>query len=622
MYDLTAGRNEYINPQYTRITGWTLAEINAMSALEFSELFHPDDRVAVYEHMNQVLETSDDEVVEIEYRFRHKNGSWIWCLSRDALMKGDETARRFIGTFMDVTDRVARRMESERQLSLIRGVLDAMLKGGDVAFWDWHLLAGWARVSDSYFTQLGFAPGAWVPSHKTWAERVHPEDIGAAVLGLKRLLSGDTRNYDAQYRMRDVDGEWRWILARGYVTERSLDGQPARVTGTHQDIQRLKLQEEQLRKFQKMEVLGQLTGGIAHDFNNILATISANLTLLELDAQPAQRDYLEMIGSAVRRATGVTSSLLKYSRQRSLTPEPIDVNERIRALDEVLRTAAGASNKLRLALAADRLRITAEVNSFESALLNLVVNARDAVDSAGGVIEIETTVRSASADESAWTTPRCYVIISIRDNGCGMTPEVLKRAVEPLYTTKRLDEGTGLGLSMVNKFASEARGYLRLESRVGIGTRAELALPRLVERPTTEVPSLPAPAAATRSAGTSVLIVDDEVLFTSAFGEQLRRLGYRVHTADTPRRALAELATSEIDLLLTDIAILSSFDGVELAQRAIALTPSIKVIFMTGYVVEELREAASAMGPVLIKPFSVEQLTALFQIDPTTPRSG
>lgn len=590
-----AGRHLVVNQAMCRLTGWTRDELVGVGPPHpYWPPEHHDSIFAAFER------TQKGDFGPFELTFLRKNGSRFPVLVSPSEVDGDD-GKLVFATVKDVS---ALRY-SERQLAETQGFLEAMLRGGDLASWDWHLTEGWAKVSDSYFTMLGYEPNEWVASYEEWAKRVHPDDIGAADNSMQMLLSDKGRLYDAEFRMLDAQGEWRWMLARGYVTERAADGEPCRITGTSQDIHRLKTQEEQLRQFQKMDVLGQLTGGIAHDLNNILAIIYGNLEIMKLNAPELEGVELAAVSDSLNRARDLTRALLRYSRNEAPRVELIDVNQRIRAVCEQFGSAGRLVGKLELELSDQPCTVRVDPGAFENALLNLLVNARDATHESGGEVRVTTKIESPTP--LAILPSSLRVSICVADDGCGMPEEVAERALDPLFTTKPAGRGTGLGLAMVNKFVTGAEGAVTIDSTVGQGTRVGMVLP-YVEGAPEAIGSAEESLSAQLHGTESIMIVDDESDLLSAIEKQLTFLGYDVRKSQNPRRALFELQREAVDLLLTDLVMPYTISGLELAQRARTIRPGIGLVFMTGYVDEPSRDEALKLGPVLAKPFTLAQL--------------
>jgi signal transduction histidine kinase/ActR/RegA family two-component response regulator len=375
--------------------------------------------------------------------------------------------------------------------------------------------------------------------------------------------------------------------------------------------------EAQLRQAQKMEALGQLTGGVAHDFNNMLAIIVGNLDMLirRLSGQEKLLSLAENALSGANRAAALTKGLLAFSRQQPLDPKPTDVNKCVADMSELLRRALGEHIAVETVLAGGLWRAFVDPPQLESAILNLAVNARDAMSEAklgGGRLTIETSnafLDKAYADAHEEVEAGQFVLVAITDTGGGMTPDVMERAFDPFFTTKRLGEGTGLGLSQVHGFLKQSRGHIKLYSELGVGTTVKLYLPRDTQAVVFEEPVAPRQIVANGGAFT-VLIAEDDPGVRSFTVSAARELGYKVIEADGAAVALERLGQRpEISILLTDV-IMPGSNGRQLADAALALRPDLKVIYMTGYTRNAIvhNGTLDAGTRLLTKPFTLEQL--------------
>jgi len=588
------GAHRLVNPAFCRMVGFTKEELIAGGP--------PPHPYWPEEHMPDILRAFEEMEAGKDVRARlifcKKDGTRFPVMVHPATAKVRGETLHF-ATVQDLTEIEARARREEE----LRALVETMIRAGDLATWVWNLQDGTSTVSDSYFTVLGYAPGAWEPGYDTWASLIHPDDLPATEASMQGLLAHEDRLYDTEHRMRDANGQWRWVLVRGYVTEWDEAGGPTRITGTMQDIHRLKTQELKLRQFEKMEVLGQLTGGIAHDFNNILTTLAGNLGLLEMSAEGEQKELVSEMHEGVRRAESLVQSLLRYARRKSKGLVSTELHAFLERTEKVLRTAVPEPITLRLEHGDGELGARCDVDALENALLNLVVNARDACGP-GGTIVIRTGRRVVSEEEASGldTTPGEYAFVAVCDDGPGMSPEVKRRALEPLFTTKSEGTGTGLGLSMVQRAMRDAGGFVGIESEFGRGATVTLHLPAA-----SATPSLHARAEdATLAGSESLLLVDDEEGLLRVMAAGLRALGYDVTTCASPDEALRHLGS--VDALVTDIVMPYAIDGVELARRARGERPDLPVVLMTGYAREEREQAARELGRVLWKPFRVEQL--------------
>ena len=374
--------------------------------------------------------------------------------------------------------------------------------------------------------------------------------------------------------------------------------------------------EERLRQSQKMEAVGQLTGGIAHDFNNMLAIIIGGLELIERRLAAGNTDvtrYLTLAKDGVTRASALTNRLLAFARRQPLTPEPVDANAMVSGMGELLGRTLGGNVTVQTVLAADLWGIFADVNQLENVVLNLAVNARDAMPD-GGTLTIETS--NTTLDESGaadlGVPAGDYVVIAVGDTGTGMPPEIVARAFEPFFTTKSLGKGTGLGLSQVFGFVRQSGGQVRILSEVGVGTTVRIYLPRRGRADAQAAAKLASAVARGGSAHEVVLVVEDEARVRSYVAEALRELGYTVIEAASGAEALGIIEAGEkVALLFTDV-IMPEMAGRQLAAAAARTLPQLKVLFTTGasHGAEAQPEELDPGANFLAKPFGINQLAA------------
>jgi two-component system, cell cycle sensor histidine kinase and response regulator CckA len=455
-------------------------------------------------------------------------------------------------------------------------------------FWLITPRGGLLYASPAFERVWGRAPEGYLDGRISLEDDVLPddlEDVRAAFAAMsEREVSG------VEYRIRrHRDGEVRWMLSHGLPV---YDGAGAlrHVVGTTEDVTDRKALEAQLRQSQKLEAVGRLAGGIAHDFNNLLTVIAGNTALLqgEVDATFPFHPELEEIGRAAERAASLTRQLLAYSRKQVLQPRVLDLNAQVEQAMSMLRRVLPASIGIRASLDPALGRVRADPHQVDQVLLNLVINARDAIPAEGEIV-IATrnrTVGPADRQQYGFLEPGQYVAVSVRDTGTGMPPEVLARVFEPFFTTKEQGKGTGLGLAMVYGLVKQSGGYVLARSEPGRGSEFEILLPRRE----CEVESRPAAARKTVLQGDgTILLVEDEEQVRSLARRVLQRNGYTVVEACDGEDALRLLAGGDlrIDLLVTDV-MMPRMGGHALAQRLQAEHPALRVVFMSGYAGDEL----------------------------------
>jgi signal transduction histidine kinase/ActR/RegA family two-component response regulator len=408
------------------------------------------------------------------------------------------------------------------------------------------------------------------------------------------------------------------LFALSLLAARRAQRESATLQALQVEISRREQAEDALRQAQKMEAVGRLTGGIAHDFNNHLTVISSNIELLKRRLPDSTASLVRLADAAmhgVHRAATLTQRLLAFSRQQTLDPEPLDASQLVSGMLDLLRRTLGEGIVVETVSAGSAWLTRIDANQLESALLNLAVNARDAMPR-GGQLVIETA--NVALDESyiakhAELTAGQYVMIAVRDTGIGMSSDVQSRAFEPFFTTKPFGQGTGLGLSMVYGFVKQSGGHVRIDSEPGQGTTISLYLPRFVQQPSPSAVTVSAAARRAFGEAETVLVVEDDDTVRHAAVEALREMGYEVLEAPDAMEAFRLIADrGGIDLLFTDVGLPGGVNGRALADAAHNINPALKVLFTTGYTREATLKSGALNGDVhfLAKPFSLQQLEA------------
>ncbi len=492
----------------------------------------------------------------------------------------------------------------------------------------------WLRVNQRLCEKLGYSEAELLA--RTFQDITFPDDLDADLDYVRRLLAGEIPVYSMEKRYVRKDGSLLWILLTVALV-RDVSGVPQYFISVIQDLSQRKAAEQvlardreelgklveartaalmresedrrraedALRQGEKLQAIGQLTGGIAHDFNNFLQVVSAGAQLLMRAHQTPERQQAILDGmvKATRNAADLTSRLLAFARKQALRPESFDLNERLLGIRNMLEHTLNSRIELRLDLGADPSRVHVDPNQLDVALVNLAVNARDAMPE-GGTLTLMTRHSAAGPDGAG------HIDLTMRDSGEGMSPEVLARVFEPFFTTKAPDRGTGLGLAQVHGFVKQSGGDVIVESAVGKGTSVTLRLPRgeasgsvagpaaLVERPV-------------RGVGRCVLVVDDNADVAALASAMLGELGYSARRAESPAEALELLANGKkIDVVFSDIVMRGGVGGLDLARAVRERHPGVAVVLATGY-----SDALAALpGPlpweVLSKPYGMEALGA------------
>ena len=446
---------------------------------------------------------------------------------------------------------------------------------------------------------------------------VHPDDLARTIAGAQRLSAGERlARFDNRYRHRD--GSYRWITWAARPGEGVINAVGRDFTAERERADALAAAEEALRQSQKMEAVGQLTGGLAHDFNNLLAGISGSLEMIQTRlSQGRMMDvdrYINAAQGAARRAAALTHRLLAFSRRQTLDPKPTDVNRLVAGMEELIRRTVGPAVVVEV-IAAPGLWLTlVDPPQLENALLNLCINARDAMPE-GGRITIATA--NARVDEPAVRhrdrPPGSSLTLCVADTGTGMAPEIVDRVFEPFFTTKPLGQGTGLGLSMIYGFAQQSGGQVKIVSEVGRGTTVCLHLPRHAGAVPEEDAHAAIGAPPRAAPGETVLVVDDEPTVRMLVTEVLEDLGYTAIEAADGAAGLKVLQSDvRIDLLVTDVGLPGGLNGRQMAEAGREKRPGLKVLFITGYA-EATVLGSGQLAPgmqVITKPFVVEVLGA------------
>jgi PAS domain S-box-containing protein len=447
--------------------------------------------------------------------------------------------------------------------------------------------------------------------------------------GFANTMTGRRKCWDVQVTaIQGADGRPEKLLAvsRDITDQKRIEGELRELNDTlerriEERTRELQASEDQLRQSQKLEALGQLTGGVAHDFNNLLTGISGSLEMLQMRlARGKVSDldrYISAAQGAATRAAALTHRLLAFSRRQTLDPKPINANRLVAGMEDLIRRTVGPAIVVETVLSEELWITLCDASQLENAILNLCINARDAMPD-GGRLTIETANTSLDgriAQERDMAAGR-YIMLCVTDTGAGMAADVIERAFDPFYTTKPMGQGTGLGLSMTYGFAKQSGGQARIYSEVGRGTTVRIYLPRHVgEEGAESLPTQLAEAPMAR-AGETVLIVDDDPAIRMLITEVLEELGYAAVEAGDGKSGLKVLqSNARIDLLITDVGLPGGMNGRQIADAARVGRPDLKVLFITGYAENAVvRNGYLEPGmQIMIKPFTMEALATRIQ---------
>ena len=461
-------------------------------------------------------------------------------------------------------------------------------------------------VSGDLKAITGFSHAEVLDTPDLWSERLHPDDRERVTVALEaRRVSGRSA---VEYRWQCQDGTYRHFLDQA-VLLRDADGKPVEFAGTLTDVTDRRSLESQLIQAQKMDAIGKLTGGIAHDFNNLLAAVIGGVGLLEKRAtlQDEERKILGMTKRAAEQGSELVRRLLAFARRQKLEPHPVPIGALRDAVSDLLTHTLGGLVQIEWRTDDDAWPAFADRSQLELALVNLIINARDAMP-AGGTVTVSIQNRTATGERPTELPAADHVLITVADSGTGITPEDLERVMDPFFTTKEVGKGSGLGLSMVYGFAQQSDGAFRIESEVGKGTRAELWLPRAPADHAAASQPLPDDGQVDSPGPLRILLVDDHEEVRATTGAMLEELGHTVAGAANGRDALAVLREGDCDydLMISDYA-MPHVSGTEFLREARELCPDVPALIITGY---------AEIGAITDRPENVEVL-----LKPFTPRA-
>jgi PAS domain S-box-containing protein len=631
--DLRTGFRNRRSPEYLLIHGLSPDAANE-SHEDWVRRIHPDDREATEKKFRDAVAAEVSDYTARYRIIRPSDGETRWISVKSTIERdGHGKAIRLVGAHTDVTEQVmaeqALRQSEERfrkladQLAELNATLAQRVEEKTRErdrIWnvsqDLLLVMDrngiWRTVNPAWTVTLGWSEAELLNRTSEWLE--HPDDGGITLAQIKKLGARET-TVRFESRFHHKDGSYRWLSWTG-VSDKDRSYAVARdVTAEKAAAERLKVTEEALLQSQKMEAVGQLTGGIAHDFNNLLTGIVGSLDLLQTRLNQGRTDnvarYINAAMTSANRAAALTHRLLAFARRQPLIPKIVDVNQLVVSLEDLLRRTIGETIEFEIVASDDLWCTLCDPNQLESALLNLAINARDAMPNGGKLTIVTANARldSVTADTPA-VSPGDYVCIAVTDSGIGMSADVATRAFDPFFTTKPIGQGTGLGLSMIYGFARQSNGHATIDSRLGQGTSVKLYLPRHNGEIAASNASAAKPAehAAT---GETVLVVEDEPVVRAVILEMLSEQGYRtLEAVDGPSGLQVVRANERIDLLVTDVG-LPGMNGRQLADQAREIRPGLKILFITGYA----ESAAIAGGflqagmEMITKPFDLDNLS-------------
>ncbi|MGB3740350.1 MAG: PAS domain-containing protein, partial [Pontixanthobacter sp.] len=607
---LPDGHHDYFNNRWYEYTG---VPAGSTDGTAWNGIFHPDDQPRSAARWQQSLDTG--EPYEIEYRLRHRSGEYRWVLGKAQPVRDRHGAiTRWYGTCTDIHEQIeAREVLARTRRDLEVAVRERTAELGDMRrerdrAWDTSVdLLTIVRpdgviqdANPAWKPLMGYDPDAIVGAN--FLDIAHPDDVDET----RRVF---TEVFDAPliepyvFRMLHTGGTYRhfaWTASAhgGLAYPAGRD-----VTQQIEQADALAKVEKALRQSQKLETIGQLTGGVAHDFNNLLMAIRSSLELLERRLPSDDERLAGLVGNALKatdRGAGLTQRMLAFARRQELDAKPVDVACLLVDMRDLIERSIGPQVAMSMDLEDDVPKALVDANQLEMAVLNLAVNARDAMDGAGN---LSVQLDALEVDDHSDLSPGAYVRVRVTDTGAGMDTRTLAQAMEPFFTTKGVGKGTGLGLSMVHGLANQSGGTFRLHSEVGTGTTASLFLP--------VAPEEAVPSATTKRAGQDrqggkplrILAVDDDVLVLFGTVALLEDLGHAVVEASSGAEAMDMFEQQQgFDLVITDQA-MPNMTGVELAQALRKRAPDLPIILASGYA-EMPEGAGDAIAHRLEKPFN------------------
>ncbi|MDE2606480.1 MAG: PAS domain-containing protein [Burkholderiales bacterium] len=618
----------HIAGRMARIGGWAIERLAGQDAqrvfwtdevydiLEFDRGMDPplEHSLSLYlpPWRDRVLEAMDacwcDGVpFDFEAEMSTSHGRRLWVrVSGEAARDASGHIHRVQGAFQDLTRlkavEEAARESDERFALLVRASNDAI--------WDWDVAQNtlWWNAK---FEAL--CPPDASASPQAWREHIHPDDRARVLRRIDEAMASGAETWSENYRALRRDHQVAHVIGRGFIL-RDLTGEAVRMVGSVTDISERMALEEQLRQSQRLESVGQLTGGVAHDFNNLLTVILGNAEMLceELAGDPRLASLAQVMVQAAQRGADLTQRLLAFGRRQALEPQPVDINGRVAGMDAILRRALGEAVHVEFAPAPDLWPALVDPAQLDNTLLNLSLNARDAMPQ-GGRLRIETgniELGPQSAQQVPDLKPGDYVMLAVSDTGTGIAPENLGRVFEPFFTTKEKGKGTGLGLSMAYGFVKQSGGHVALQSGPGRGTTVRLYLPRASQTGEVRTQAASRPAPPVSGGAETILLVEDDPLVRDFARTQLLSLGYTVLQAQDGAQAMQVLASPRrVDLLFTDV-VMPGMSGRELAERACRQRPGLRVLYASGYPEDTIvhRGRLDAGVQLLAKPYRRDEL--------------
>jgi two-component system cell cycle sensor histidine kinase/response regulator CckA len=572
----------YINQAYAHILGYTANKILNWKPGELFKVIHPDDKDFVIGQATSKEAGKIGYIVHYDYRIINGKGETKTISIYSKTINYQEKSAYFV-----IAHDITTQKKAEEDLKTSEERLSLALEATHDGLWDWDLLHNTSYSNTRCYEIFGINQKDTPYIHKIWKKIVHPDDISKIDDKLRECLSSKEKAFSSEYRIKTHDKKEKWILTHAKVVKQDKQGKPLRLVGTHTDISQQKLMEERLLHSEKMEAIGQLAGGIAHDFNNQLSSIVGYIELLKEEVHDRSElvKYAENIMTATRRASDLTSQLLAFARKGKYQNTPIDVHSTIHEVISLLQHSIDKRIILTTRLHASPPYILGDPTQLQNALLNLALNARDAMPN-GGELTFATnlvTLDRQFCKQSPFDLHAGeYLQINVIDEGCGMDEETQKHLFEPFFTTKPDGKGTGMGMAAVYGMVKNHKGAIEVCSETKKGTTVQLYFPHLT--PKTNIRQTQDKKVKLTTGTAHILLVDDEAMIRDVGSVILNSLGYKVSLCPDGAEAieLYKKSWKDIDLIILDM-VMPKMSGAETFAELRKINPQIKVILSSGY---------------------------------------
>jgi len=592
------GNYTFVNDAFCNMVGYSEQELLQMTVFDVKA---PEQNTSSFAHSK-----TSKEGHPIQVLLQRKNGTVFnsEVIGKNIEINGEQSV---LGTIRDITEQV----QAEKRLVKSEQNLAQAQKIAQLGSWELDIISNELSWSAETFRIFEIDPEKFDATYDTFVDCIHPDDREFVNKAYNNSIK-DRKAYDIEHRLQMKDDKVKYVNER-CETYYDDNGNATRSVGTVIDITDRKLAEQTLRRSQKMDAVGQMAGGIAHDFNNILGIILGNLHLLEkqLDHDVKAQKRIDDIKHSAQRAANLTRQLLGFSRRQATREKATSINLLIAGMSSLITQSLTPQVEVEQQFAKGLWKTSIDPGDFEEALLNLVLNARDAMNGRGQLtIETcNTVLDNAYCTQNPGARPGEYVQLTVSDNGQGITSELQDRIFEPFFTTKEQGNGTGLGLAMVFGFVKRSGGYIELYSEPGIGTTFRVYLPRLGQEQKDDANTRQSEALP--QGNEFLLIVDDVTSLAEIAEESLQSLGYQVLTANNGKQALEQLANNPgIDLLFSDVVMPGGINGFELAEQAKANYPKLKILLTSGYSEKVITRNGQARFEtnLLNKPYTQNEL--------------